>query len=154
MEKKMNKKLISNNKKAWHDFTILEKYQAGIVLTGTEIKSIRNGRINLKDSYAHIDNGEVFIHKMHISPYEQGNRYNHEPERIRKLLLTKQEIRKLIGITKESGITLVPLSLFIDKGWAKLELGVAKAKKLHDKRATLIKKTTDREIERAIKNRK
>lgn len=150
----MNKKLISNNKKAWHDFTILEKYQAGIVLTGTEIKSIRNGRINLKDSYAHIDNGEVFIHKMHISPYEQGNRYNHEPERIRKLLLTKQEIRKLIGITKESGITLVPLSLFIDKGWAKLELGVAKAKKLHDKRATLIKKTTDREIERAIKNRK
>ena len=102
----MNKKLISNNKKAWHDFTILEKYQAGIVLTGTEIKSIRNGRINLKDSYAHIEDGEIFIHKMHISPYEQGNRYNHEPERVRKLLLTKKEIRKLIGQTKESGITL------------------------------------------------
>lgn len=149
----MNKKLISNNKKAWHDFTILEKYQAGIVLTGTEIKSIRNGRINLKDSYAHIEDGEIFIHKMHISPYEQGNRYNHEPERVRKLLLTKKEIRKLIGQTKESGITLIPLNLFIEKGWAKLELGVAKAKKLHDKRESLMKKTTNREIERAIKNR-
>ena len=149
----MNKKLISNNKKAWHDFTILEKYQAGIVLTGTEIKSIRNGRINLKDSYAHIEDGEIFIHKMHISPYEQGNRYNHEPERVRKLLLTKKEIRKLIGQTKESGITLIPLNLFIEKGWAKLELGVAKAKKLHDKRESLMKKTTNREIERAIKKR-
>lgn len=148
-----SKKIISTNKKAFHDFSILERYTAGMVLSGTEIKSIRSGRINLKDSYAHIDNGEIWIHKMHISPYEQGNRYNHDPERIRKLLLTKQEIRKLIGTTKESGITLVPLELFLENGWAKLEIGVAKAKKLHDKRDTLIKKTTDREIERAIKQR-
>jgi len=151
----MNKsvKIISTNKKAFHDFSILEKYNAGMVLTGTEIKSIRSGRINLKDSYAHIENGELWLHKMHISPYEQGNRYNHDPERVRKLLITKQELRKLIGTTKESGITLVPLQLFLQEGWAKLEIGVAKAKKLHDKRESLIKKTTDREIERAIKQR-
>ena len=148
-----SKKIISTNKKAFHDFVILERYKAGMVLFGTEIKSIRSGKINLKDSYAHIDNGEVWIHKMHISAYEQGNRYNHEPERTRKLLLTKQEIRKLIGKTKESGITLVPLELSLENGWAKLEIGVAKAKKLHDKRDVLIKKTTDREIERAMKKR-
>lgn len=148
-----SKKIISTNKKAFHDFVILERYKAGMVLFGTEIKSIRSGKINLKDSYAHIANGEVWIHKMHISAYEQGNRYNHEPERTRKLLLTKQEIRKLIGKTKESGITLVPLELSLENGWAKLEIGVAKAKKLHDKRDVLIKKTTDREIERAMKKR-
>lgn len=146
-------KIISTNKKAFHDFSILERYVAGMVLTGTEIKSIRSGRINLKDSYAHIENGELWLHKMHISPYEQGNRYNHDPERTRKLLITKQELKKLIGITKESGITLVPLQLFMKDGWAKIEIGVAKAKKLHDKRDSLIKKTTDREIERAIKQR-
>jgi SsrA-binding protein len=148
-----SKKIISTNKKAFHDFAILERYTAGMVLFGTEIKSIRSGRINLKDSYAQVDNGEIWVHKMHISPYEQGNRYNRDPERVRKLLLTKQEIRKLIGTTKESGITIVPLELYLENGWAKLEIGVAKAKKLHDKRETLIKKTTDREIERAIKQR-
>jgi SsrA-binding protein len=148
-----SKKIISTNRKAFHDFTILERYTAGMVLSGTEIKSLRNGRINLKDSYAHIDKGEIWIHKMHISPYEQGNRYNHDPERVRKLLLTKQEIIKLIGKTKESGITLIPLEIFLENGWAKLEIGVAKAKKLHDKRDTLIKKATDREIERAMKKR-
>lgn len=148
-----SKKIIATNRKAFHDFAILERYTAGMVLSGTEIKSIRNGRINLKDSYAHIDKGEVWIHKMHISPYEQGNRYNHDPERVRKLLLTKQEIIKLIGKTKESGITLIPLEIFLENGWAKLEIGVAKAKKLHDKRDTLIKKATDREIERAMKKR-
>jgi len=148
-----SKKIISTNKKAFHDFAILERYTAGMVLFGTEIKSIRSGRINLKDSYAQVDNGEIWVHKMHISPYEQGNRYNRDPERVRKLLLTKQEIRKLIGTTKESGITIVPLELYLENGWAKLEIGVAKAKKLHDKRETLIKKTTNREIERAIKQR-
>ena len=148
-----SEKIISMNKKAFHDFSILEKYTAGMVLGGTEIKSIRAGRINLKDSYANIDNGELWVHKMHISPYEQGNRYNHDPERVRKLLLSKQEIRKLIGTIKESGITLIPLKLFLRDGWAKLEIGVAKAKKLHDKRDALIKKTTDREIDRAIKQR-
>lgn len=148
-----SKKIISTNKKAFHDFSILERYTAGMVLSGTEIKSIRSGRINLKDSYAHINNGEIWVHKIHISPYEQGNRYNHDPERVRKLLLTKQEIRKLIGTTKESGITLVPIEMFLENGWAKLEIGVAKAKKLHDKRDVLIKKTTDREIERVMKKR-
>jgi len=148
-----SKKIISTNKKAFHDFTILDRYIAGMVLSGTEIKSIRKGKINLKDSYAHISEGEIWIHKMHISPYEQGNRYNHDPERMRKLLLNKKEIRKLIGTTKESGITLVPIELFLENGWAKLEIGVAKAKKLHDKRDALIKKTTDREIDRAIKQR-
>lgn len=150
---KKDTKIIANNKKAYHDFNILDKYIAGIVLTGTEIKSIRAGRINLKDSYAHIENGEVWLYKVHISPYEQGNRYNHEPERTRKLLLTKQDIKKLIGVTKESGVTLVTLKIFIKGGWAKIEIGIAKAKKLHDKRAALTKKTTDREIQRAIKNR-
>lgn len=148
-----SKKIISTNRKAFHDFTILDRYIAGMVLSGTEIKSIRKGKLNLKDSYAHLSDGEVWLHKMHISPYEQGNRYNHDPERVRKLLLNKQEIRKLIGTTKESGITLVPLELFLENGWAKLELGVAKAKKLHDKRDTLMKKTTDREIDRAMKQR-
>lgn len=150
---KKDTKIISNNKKAYHGFNILSKYNAGLVLTGTEIKSIRAGKINLKDSFARIDDGEIWVYKMHISPYEQGNRYNHEPERARKLLLTKQEINKLIGITKESGITLVPLKLYIQDGWAKMEIGVAKAKKLHDKRETLMKKTQDREIERALKKR-
>lgn len=144
---------ISNNKKAYHDYLILEKYTAGVVLTGTEIKSIRNGKLNLKDSYATIDDGELWIHKMNISPYEQGNRFNHDPMRKRKLLLTKQEINKLIGVTKESGITIVPLKLFMKNGWAKIELGTAKAKKLHDKREALTKKTTDREIQRAMKNK-
>lgn len=153
MSKDKDTKIISNNKKAYHDFNILSKYNAGLVLTGTEIKSIRAGKINLKDSFARIDDGEIWVHKMHISPYAQGNRYNHDPERTRKLLLTKQEINKLVGITKESGVTLVPLKLYIQDGWAKLEIGVAKAKKLHDKRATLMKKTTDREIERAMKQK-
>lgn len=147
----MGEKNIANNKKAFHDYYISDRYTAGIVLTGTEIKSIRAGKVNLKDSYAQIDKAEVWVYKMHISPYEMGNRYNHEPERKRKLLLTKPEIRKLIGTLKESGYSLIPLRLFLHEGWAKLELGVAKGKQLHDKRATLAKRDTDREMQRALK---
>lgn len=146
-------KIISNNKKAYYEYNIFDVFQAGIVLTGTEIKSIRAGKVNLKDSFARVEDGEVWIYKMHISPYEMGNRYNHEPERKRKLLLTKQEINKLIGKMKESGYTLVPTKLYLSKGWAKIEIGIAKGKKLHDKRETIAKKTVNREIERAMKSR-
>ncbi len=149
----MSKKIVSTNKKAYHEYTIQDKYTAGLVLSGTEIKSIRAGKVNLKDSFARIENNELWVFKMHISPYEQGNRYNHEPERSRKLLLTKQEIKKLIGKTKESGLTIIPLELFLQNGWAKLEIGVAKGKQLHDKRADIAKKDTNREMERAMKNR-
>jgi len=147
----MDKKVISNNKKAYHDFTIFDKYIAGIVLSGTEIKSIRKGAVNLKDSFAKIEDGEIFLYKCHISPYEQGNRYNHEPERTRKLLLTKKEILKMLGKIKKEGYTIVPLQLFLTKGFAKLEIGLAKGKKLYDKREDIAKKTQTRDMQRAMK---
>ena len=147
----MERKTISTNKKAFHDYTIFEKYVSGIVLTGTEIKSIRKNAINLKDSFARIENGEVFLYNCHISPYEQGNRYNHEPERIRKLLLTKKEILKMDLKIKKEGYTIVPLEIFIQKGLAKLEIGLAKGKKLYDKREDITKKTQDRDIQRHLK---
>ncbi|MBQ6516448.1 SsrA-binding protein SmpB [bacterium] len=147
----MERKTISTNKKAFHDYTIFEKYISGIVLTGTEIKSIRRNAINLKDSFARIENGEVFLYNCHISPYEQGNRYNHEPERIRKLLLTKKEILKMDLKIKKEGYTIVPLEIFIQKGLAKLEIGLAKGKKLYDKREDITKKTQDRDIQRHLK---
>jgi len=149
-----NEKIISSNKKAYHEYHIFDTFQAGIVLTGTEIKSIRAGKINFKDSFAKVEDAELWIYKMHISPYEMGNRYNHEPERKRKLLLTKKEINKLIGKIKESGYTIVPTKLYLSNGWAKLEIALAKGKKLHDKRETLAKKTTQREIDRAMKSSK
>ena len=131
------KKIIAANKKAYHDYLIFEKFKAGIVLFGTEIKSIRKGAINLKDSFAKIEDMEVFLYNCHISPYEGGNRNNHDPERTRKLLLTKQE-----------NYTIVPLELFLERGFAKLEIGLCKGKKLHDKRETLKKKDVQREMER------
>lgn len=149
----MPKKIIATNKKAFHEYFILDRFSAGIVLTGTEIKSVRASKVNLKDSFAKIENNELFIYKMHISQYEQGNRYNHEPERTRKLLLTKKELKKLIGKSKESNLTIVPIELFIQDGWAKLEIATAKGKKLHDKRADIAKKDQNREIERATKSR-
>lgn len=152
--KKMSKdKTITNNKKAFHEYHIFETYQAGIVLTGTEIKSIRAGRVNLKDSFAKIEDNEVWLYHSHISPYDMGNRYNHEPERKRKLLLTKPEIRKLIGKTKESGCTLIPLKLYLSNGWAKIEIGLAKGKKLYDKREAKAQKDTKRDMERELKSR-
>jgi len=148
----MNKKVISSNRKAFHDFTIFDKYVCGIVLMGTEIKSIRKGQINLKDSFAKVEDGEIFLYKCHISPYEQGNRYNHEPERVRKLLMNKKEIMKILGKVKKENYTIVPLELFLVNGFAKLEIGLAKGKKLHDKRDDLAKKSQDRDIQRAMKN--
>ncbi|HWO75601.1 MAG TPA: SsrA-binding protein SmpB [Bacillus sp. (in: firmicutes)] len=146
-------KVIAQNKKAYHDYFIEETYEVGIVLQGTEIKSIRAGRVNLKDSFARIQNGEVFLYNMHISPYEQGNRYNHDPLRTRKLLLHKKEISKLIGETKEKGYSLVPVKLYIKNGYAKILLGLAKGKKNYDKREDLKRKEAKRDIERAFKER-
>lgn len=146
-------KVVAQNKKARHDYEIEETYEAGIVLTGTEIKSIRAGKVNLKDSYARIKDGEVFLLNMHISPYEQGNRFNHDPVRTRKMLLHKKEINKLIGLTKEKGYTLVPLKLYLKNGWAKVDLALAKGKKLYDKREAMKKRDAQREIERAFRER-
>ncbi len=150
-ETKTDKKVILTNRKAFHDYLVFEKYIAGIVLTGTEIKSIRKGAINLKDSFCKVENNEVFLYNCHISPYEQGNRFNHEPERVRKLLLTKKEILKLFGKIKKENYTLVPLEVFIIKGKAKVEIALCKGKKLYDKREDLAKKTQNRDIERHLK---
>lgn len=147
----MDKKIVTTNRKAFHDYTIFEKYVAGIVLTGTEIKSIRKNAINLKDSFCRIEDNEIFLYNCHISPYEQGNRYNHEAERTRKLLLTKKEILKMHSKIKKDGYTIVPLEVFITNGFAKVEIGLAKGKKLHDKRDDLAKKAQNREIDRASK---
>ena len=147
----MDKKVISTNRKAFHDYLIFDKFTAGIVLTGTEIKSVRKGMINLKDSFAKIEDSEVFLYNMHISPYEQGNRYNHKPDRVRKLLLNKQEINKMLGKIKKDGYAIIPLELFLSHGFAKIEIGLAKGKKLYDKREAIAKKTQDRDIARQIK---
>lgn len=149
----MDRKVITTNRKAYHDFTIFDKFTAGIVLTGTEIKSIRKSAINLKDSFCKIENCEIFLYNCHISPYEQGNRFNHEAERVRKLLLNKKEILKMLGKIKKDGYTIVPLEVFLTHGFAKIEIGLAKGKKIHDKRESLAKKSQNREIERASKVR-
>ncbi|MBC1291470.1 SsrA-binding protein SmpB [Listeria booriae] len=146
-------RLVAQNKKARHDYAIEETFEAGIVLQGTEIKSVRNARVNLKDAYARVDRGEVFLHNMHISPYEQGNRYNHDPLRTRKLLLHKRQISKLIGETKEAGYSIVPLKMYIKDGYAKVLIGVAKGKKKYDKREDLKRKEAKRDVERAFKER-
>ncbi len=146
-------KLLAQNKKARHDFTIEETYEAGMVLQGTEIKSIRAGRVNLKDSFARIRNGEVYLFNMHVSPYEQGNRYNHDPLRTRKLLLHRKQINKLIGETKEAGYSLVPLKLYIKDGYAKLLIGLGKGKKKYDKRESLKRKEANRSIQRELADR-
>ena len=147
----MNKKIVHVNKKAFHDYNISEKYIAGIVLTGTEIKSVRRNAVNLKDSYARIEKGEVFLYGCHISPYDQGNRYNHKPDRIRKLLLNKKEILKLEIKIKKDGYTIVPTEMFLTNGYAKLEIGLGKGKKLYDKRDAIAKKSQQRDIERQMK---
>ena len=146
-----NKKIIAQNKKAYHDYFILETYECGIALVGTEVKSLRAGQVNLKDSYASIDNGEVILKQMHISPYEQGNIFNRDPMRQRKLLLHKSEIRKLIGTLKEDGISLIPIKLYFSGSHIKVELGLAKGKKLYDKRQSMAEKDAKRNIARKIK---
>lgn len=148
----MSIKIIANNKKAWHDYFIEDVYEAGLVLTGTEVKSIRLGKVNLKESFCRIKNGEVFINNMNVSPYEQGNRENPtDPTRMRKLLLHRTEIGKLIRLVDEKGFALVPTKIYLKNGLVKLEIGVAKGKKLHDKRETLKQKEADRETSRAIR---
>lgn len=151
---KREKKLVANNKKARHDYFIEEVYEAGIVLTGTEIKSVRQGKVSIKESYAKIEDGELILYGMNISPYEQGNRYNVDPLRPRKLLLHKQEIRKLIGYITQKGLTLVPLTMYINtEGRAKVEVAVARGKKNYDKREDLARKDAKREMDRKMKER-
>ena len=148
------RKMIANNKKARHDYFIEETYEAGIVLTGTEIKSARLGKVSIKESYARIEKEEMMIYGMNISPYEQGNRFNVDPLRPRKLLLHKREIRKLIGATKLKGLTLGPLTMYINEaGLAKLEIALARGKKNYDKRDAIAKRDASRNMERAMKQR-
>ena len=148
------KKILANNKKARHDYFIEEVYEAGMALTGTEIKSMRQGRLNLKESFAKIEGDELILYGMHISPYEQGNRFNVDPLRPRKLLLHREEIRKLIGYTTQKGLTLVPLSVYLnEKGLAKMEIAVARGKKLYDKRDDIAKRDSERRMQKEMKNR-
>ena len=147
----MDKKVVSTNRKAFHDYLIFDRYDAGIVLTGTEIKSVRKNAVNLKDSFVRIDDFEVFLYNCHISHYEQGNRYNHEEKRTRKLLLNKKEIEKMLGKIKKDGYTIVPLEMYLENGWAKVEIALAKGKKLYDKREDIAKKSQNRDIDRAMK---
>lgn len=146
-------KVLATNKKARHDYFIEEVYECGIELKGTEVKSIRNGRVNLKEGYCSVDNSEVFLKQVHISPYEEGNRFNTDPLRVRKLLLHKREIKKLIGATTIKGYSLVPLRMYLKRGRVKVEIGLAKGKKLYDKRQDMAKKDAQRKIERALKDR-
>lgn len=141
-----DKKIIASNPKARHDYFIDKTIECGIELVGTEVKSIRNGKVNMKDSYCGIKNGELFVYNLHISPYEKGNIFNKDPMRTRKLLVHKQEILKLVGLIKQKGVTLVPLSLYWDKNHVKLDLAVARGKKLYDKRQDIAKKDAERRL--------
>lgn len=144
-------KLVANNKKAYHDYFIEEKYECGIALHGTEVKSMRMGKCSIKEAFVRIESGEVYVYGMHVSPYEKGNIFNKDPLRVKKLLLHKQEINKLIGKIKEKGYTLVPLQVYFHNGKAKVEIGLAKGKKLYDKRDDIAKKDQRRETEREFK---
>ena len=148
-----NTKTLSQNKKARHDYFILETIECGIELFGTEVKSIRAGKVNIADSYASVDNGEVFVKSMNISPYEQGNIFNKDPMRIRKLLMHKKEINRLLGQVTQQGLTLVPLSMYFKGSRVKLEIGLCKGKKLYDKRDSEAERKSDRDIERAMKSK-
>ena len=150
---KTNGKLIANNKKAYHDYFILDTYEAGIALHGTEVKSLRMGKCSIKESFIRVENGEMFIYGMHISPYEKGNIFNKDPLRVRKLLLHKAEINKMLGKTKEKGMSIVPLKVYFKGSLVKLEIGLAKGKKLYDKRQDIAKKDQKREAERDFKVR-
>lgn len=149
----MNTKTISENRQVRHEYFIIESYEAGIELFGTEVKSIRQGGVNLKDSWISIDNGEAFIRGMHIAPYEKGNIFNKDPYRVRRLLLHKKEIMKLLGTVKQGGYTLIPVSLYFKDSRVKVQVGLCKGKKLHDKREDMARRDAGREIERAMKER-
>ena len=148
-----NSRTVAQNKKAYHDYFVLEEYEAGIELFGTEVKSIREGRVNLKDAWCSIDNGEIFVNGMHISPYEHGNIFNRDPLRKKRLLMHKKEIHKLYGTIKQQGLTLIPLSVYFKKGKAKIKVGLCKGKKIYDKRDVAAKKEANRSIDREIKER-
>lgn len=151
MDKNSGIKIVANNKKAYHDYFVLEKLEAGIELFGTEVKSIRQGKINLKDSWCFVKDGEMFVNGMHISPYEQGNIFNRDPLRTKKLLLHKKEIRRFYAMVKQDGLAIVPLSVYFLKGRAKVEIGLCKGKKLYDKREVAAKKDAQRDIERNMR---
>ena len=153
MPREKGRKVVASNRKARHDYAILDTYEAGIALTGTEVKSLRAGRASLVDAFAQEKSGEIYLYGMHIPEYAQGTWTNHEPRRTRKLLLTRLEIDRLIGKTRESGLTLVPLSIYFSDGWAKVELGLAKGKRSYDKRQDLAKRDAEREISRVIGRR-
>lgn len=148
-----NMKTIAHNKKARHDYFVEETYEAGIELCGTEVKSLRAGRVNLKDSWCSIVDGEIFVNGMHISPYEQGNIFNRDPMRVRKLLMHKKEILKLYGTVKQTGYSLIPISLYFKDSKVKLQVGLCKGKKLYDKRADMAERSAKRDIERALKSK-
>ncbi|MBR3974844.1 MAG: SsrA-binding protein SmpB [Clostridia bacterium] len=145
---------VAQNKKAYHDYFIIETYEAGLELYGTEVKSIREGRVNLKDSWCNIKDGEIFACGMHISPYEKGNIFNRDPMRVKKLLMHKREISKLFGLTKQQGYAIIPLSVYFVRGRAKLQIGLCKGKKLYDKRETEARKSANRDIERSLRGDK
>ena len=146
-------KPVAQNRKAWHDYFVEDKIECGIVLFGTEVKSVRQGKVNLKESWARVHNGEVWAEGMHISPYEQGNLFNRDPLRMKKLLLHKSEIRKLDSVVQKQGYTLIPLELYFKDGRVKMSLGICRGKQLHDKRDSIAKRDSDREIQRALRNR-
>ena len=151
-DKKTAQKTVAQNKKAWHEYFVDEKYEAGIALFGTEVKSIRNGSVNLKDAYCSFKNGELFVLGMHVSPYEKGNIFNREPLRDRKLLMHKRELAKLAGLVSQKGYTLVPLSLYFSGKNVKVEVGLCRGKKLYDKRDTAAQKDASREMERRVRD--
>ncbi len=146
-------KPVAHNRKAWHDYFVDDKIECGIVLFGTEVKSVRQGKVNLKESWVRVHNGEVWAEGMHISPYEQGNLFNRDPLRMKKLLLHKSEIRKLDSVVQKQGYTLIPLELYFKDGRVKMSLGICRGKQLHDKRDSIAKRDSDREIQRALRNR-
>ena len=148
-----SRKVIARNKKATHEYHVLETFEAGVVLAGPEVKSVRAGKVSLAEAFARVENGEVWLHGLHISPYEPASRWNADPIRPRKLLLQRRQIRKLIGATQEQGYTLVPLDLYIRAGYVKLTLALARGKKLYDKREALKRKESQREMERAVRRR-
>lgn len=152
MEKNENR-TVAQNKKAYHDYFVIETYEAGLELFGTEVKSVRQGKVNLKDSWCNIDGGEIFANGMHISPYDHGNIFNRDPLRPKKLLMHKREILKLFGLTKQQGYAIIPLQIYFKKGRAKVQIGLCKGKKLYDKRETAAKKSAERDIERSMATR-
>lgn len=147
----MSKKVIENNKKAFHEYHIFDRYDAGIVLVGTEIKSIRQGGVSLKEAFCKVEEGELWLYSCNIAPYDKGNRFNHETQRVRKVLLHKKEIMKILGKVKKENYTIIPLQMYLQNGFAKLEIALCKGKKLYDKRDDLAKKSIQRDVERAMK---